>query len=666
MLLKADNLLTDKHTSIVNKLNAAFLICLSGENHPNYKAAYKLLNQGFENPDLNNLAIFFLRRLTDIEEEITSVENSDTKFQSDLSNLKEYLSHPVFVSDRDFNNKVWQLFFPEAVGVLESKHQYADALRKLRIVDIDEENPNPILEPGQEILFTSNVLLTIPHKNTDIDSLNYDNNIKQVLKQAANEPQLYWFDHPIQIGVAPEANEILYGLVKLDESLETEKERGNLKGDKVQCLLSVSVTHKSLHGIAKGYIQQELSHNGSLKNLEVYIFTENDTQKLINEILLPIAKQQFNLKNAKELLQVFGVDGEYGRHYCFLKAIAAFWNVLINPEVKATFKIDLDQVFPQKELVEQTGKSAFEHFRNHLWGAIGIGHDNKELELGMIAGALVNEKDIIKGIYTPDVTYPETIPNKEANVFFSKLMMALSTETELMTRYEKDSIVDGKQKCIQRIHVTGGTNGILVDALRRHRPFTPSFIARAEDQAYIMSVLIQTDKPRLAYLHEDGLIMRHDKEAFATQAMKAAKFGNIVGDYIRLLYFSAYARLLTDDLEQLKEILNPFTGCFISRIPITVCMLRFALKGADFFEKGNNELGQRFLTENVWRLDRAIEFIQGRNSKFKQQLEFERKGWKLYYDILGTIEKQKSRETLFIKEIFNKARHLTDACKIDL
>ena len=45
--------------------------------------------------------------------------------------------------------------------------------------------------------------------------------------------------------------------------------------------------------------------------------------------------------------EVFGVDGAYGRHYTFLKAIAALWQVLIDPGVRGTFKIDLDQVFPQ-------------------------------------------------------------------------------------------------------------------------------------------------------------------------------------------------------------------------------------------------------------------------------------------------------------------------------
>ena len=96
---------------------------------------------------------------------------------------------------------------------------------------------------------------------------------------------------------------------------------------------------------------------------------------------------------------------------------------------------------------------------------------------------------------------------------------------------------DGKIECIQRIHGTGGTNGILVDSLRKHRPFTPSLIGRAEDQSYILSVLMNPGE-KLAYVHKDGLIMRHDKEAFAADAIKAASFGNLIGDYIRTLYFS--------------------------------------------------------------------------------------------------------------------------------
>ena len=61
-----------------------------------------------------------------------------------------------------------------------------------------------------------------------------------------------------------------------------------------------------------------------------------------------------------------------------------------------------------------------------------------------------------------------------------------STVAEMMARYD-GAPQDGRARCLERIHVTGGTNGILIDALRRHRPFTPTFIGRAEDQAYLLT-----------------------------------------------------------------------------------------------------------------------------------------------------------------------------------
>lgn len=55
------------------------------------------------------------------------------------------------------------------------------------------------------------------------------------------------------------------------------------------------------------------------------------------------------------LKEVFGVDGEYGRHYSFLKAIAPLWQIIADRRKIGTFKIDLDQVFPENELAGETG-----------------------------------------------------------------------------------------------------------------------------------------------------------------------------------------------------------------------------------------------------------------------------------------------------------------------
>jgi hypothetical protein len=604
---------------------AAYLLALGGN-----KEAVAYLKKGAEP---GNAPEFFLNSLDLIEKEIEQAVK-DPAFKEKLEELAQ---NPA--DEASLRN----VFFPEGAGLPETRAERVRNLRDKRRVRISKLNPTPLSDPGSQLLFTSNILLTIPAANTDVDSLDYSAELKTHIRQAINEEQLYWFDHPIQIGVKPEANEILYGLRGLDEAVEIERARGNMGSGKIICVLSASVTHKGLHGLAKDYIESEIRNAGGFDNIDVYVFTETETDRLINEVLVPAGGDA-------KALEVFGVDGEYGRHYSFLKAIAALWASTKNPDMKATFKIDLDQVFPQQELIEQSGASTFEHFKTPLWGAHGIDAEGRTVELGMIAGALVNERDIHKGLFTPDVPFPDGVSSLEERIFFSKMLMALSTEGELMTRYGENGI-DGKTECIQRIHVTGGTNGILIDSLKRHRPFTPSFIGRAEDQSYILSVLMAKGE-KLGYVHEDGLVMRHDKEAFAGDAIKAASFGNMIGDYIRTLYFSEYARVLNnDDIGPVKEIVDPFTGCFITPIPNTVVMMRFCMKAAELFLKGEHARGTEFVEASHPRLTRAMAFVR---NDLCGQYHREREGWDQFYDLLE-IQNEGLRA---------KAEEIIDSCLV--
>ena len=75
------------------------------------------------------------------------------------------------------------------------------------------------------------------------------------------EEQLYWYDHPVPIGVEPGHNEVLYGLQGLDDAVEFEKQRGTMdRNARVTCVLSVSVTHKGLQGLVKDYCICEVHH----------------------------------------------------------------------------------------------------------------------------------------------------------------------------------------------------------------------------------------------------------------------------------------------------------------------------------------------------------------------------------------------------------------------
>jgi hypothetical protein len=284
------------------------------------------------------------------------------------------------------------------------------------------------------------------------------------------------------------------------------------------------------------------------------------------------------------------------------------------------------------------------------------------VELGLLAGALVNQADLQKGLFTPDVPWPGSDPAADQWVFFSTLPQALSTEAEMMTRYG-DGGLDGGQACLQRVHVTGGTTGALVDSLRRFRPFTPSFIGRAEDQAYLLSALAGPG-PCLRYLHQSGLIMRHDKESLTPQAIAAAKTGKIVGDYMRTLYFSQYARDLPWGLTQIKEAIDPFTGCFVSRLPLTVVHLRLALKAAALFARGSTAAALDLLDQGPARLQGVIQPLEQDPRVLARIYEREKAGWNLFFDLLDHLEKGLARGEPLAEEIQKRAQRLARDCRV--
>ncbi|MFE4105005.1 hypothetical protein [Almyronema epifaneia] len=647
-------------TPTLQTLNSAFLILLAGDRHPEFAPAQTYLEKLATSPQWGDWAKFYLHSLQLITTELTQRCQQDPMLSDRFAQAATQLADQP-TDETAIAEIIWSLFFPEGTGIWGQEAAQIAALRDKRTVKIDQLNPAPIQNPAKEILFTSNALLTVPLASADL--ANFDQSFRTQIDQTLQEPQLYWYDHPIPIGTRPENNEILYGLKNLNQAVAVERQRQPELSDKVNCVLSVSVTHKRLQTLGKLYLQGVLAAHEPLDHLKIFAFTEADTQTLIQQVLLPIVERCCPTDEAAELLSVLGVDGRYGRHYSFLKAIAALWQVFIDPDIKATFKIDLDQVFPQPELIEQTGASAFEHFQTPLWGATGQDATGQPIELGMIAGALVNQRDIHQGVFTPDVTFPSGGLSPDDYIFFSKLPQALSTEAEMMTRYQPESGLDGEAACLQRIHVTGGTNGILVESLRRFQAFTPSFIGRAEDQAYLLSTLTQSD--RLGYAHAAGLIMRHDKEGFAQEAIAMAKVGKQIGDYLRILMFSAYAEALPADVDAIKALTNPFTGCFISHLPITVALLRFSLKVATLFAQGKSAEAAEFMRVGIPQLQECLDFTQGQPSPLQQVYEREQKGWQLFYRSLSEVEKALEAQADWAQAVQKVAQKVVHNCWVN-
>jgi len=646
-------------------LNAAFLIALCGSRHPLAPQARQVLEKASHEASWKEIARFFLDGLGRVRDEIRNRCVQEAGFVQSLKDLAGTLAAPSAECDPfETAERAWAVFFPEAVGIRGHREDRVRSLRESRRIRITSPNPFPVVHPGREVMFTANGLLTVPPDGDLRHAGKLSNGLMRRLELVLQEPQAYWYDHPVQIGVPPENNEILYGLQGLDEAIAFEKARGALSADeRAVCLLSISVTHRGLQALAREYIQEEIQRVGGFRHLHVFAFTEADTQRLAEEVLAPAAARYLGAPHpAAAFPEVFGVDGEYGRHYSFLKAVAPLWHVLVDPSVRATFKIDLDQVFPQELLVAETGSSALELLKTPLWGAMGEDDQARPVELGLLAGALVNEQDIHKGLFTPDVRFPDRLPSPEELVFFSGLPQALSTQAEMMTRYGANGL-DGRTSCIQRIHVTGGTTGALVETLRRHRPFTPSFVGRAEDQAYLLANL-SVPPPRPAYLHQPGLIMRHDKASFAAEAVQASRVSKTIGDDLRILIFSAYARALMDPPDPVKHILDPFTGGFVSRIPQTVVHLRSALRAESLFHGGNSRDGFRSVQEGANRISKTLEFVDGDPSDLKKTYLRERKGWDTYYGVLSALEHKLAQGDGTALKLRGRARRIVRECAL--
>jgi len=224
-------------------LNAAFLISLCGSSHPLYFDAEHFIKDLEKQPDWKGAVDFFGRCRSLIIEEIKERCAKDRDFRESLDQLCLWVKDPRNLNNRtETIKKVQEVFFPEGVSLFEQREDKINALRKKRTIRITRSNPDPIKDPANEILFTSNVLLTVPSPATRIDNLALPEHMKSRLHEIMREPQIYWYDHPIQIGVETEKNEVVYGLKGLDQAVEFEKKKGVVekKYESPLCSLSLS------------------------------------------------------------------------------------------------------------------------------------------------------------------------------------------------------------------------------------------------------------------------------------------------------------------------------------------------------------------------------------------------------------------------------------------
>jgi hypothetical protein len=148
-----------------------------------------------------------------------------------------------------------------------------------------------------------------------------------------------------------------------------------------------------------------------------------------------------------------------------------------------------------------------------------------------------------------------------------------------------------------------------------------------------------------------------------------AASGKLIGDYIRTLMFSYYAEALSWPIEDTKNAIDPFTGCFVSNIPLTVVYLRFSLKLALSLNQETKEKnceGLELALSGVNRLHETIQKLTAGNNPLTEQYKKEKQGWNLFYDILDSTEVGIKENDPFALELKEKARAIIDNCRIKL
>ncbi len=125
-----------------------------------------------------------------IQKEWDSLTESDPEYQTRMENLLRNSSH---LTQEEKEEALLNFFFPEFLFAGGNPDDQIEAIRKRRTLKIRSLNPDPIQNPSEEIIFTSNVLLTVPPEKY------YPRLTDQMSERArsvACEEQKFWFDHP--------------------------------------------------------------------------------------------------------------------------------------------------------------------------------------------------------------------------------------------------------------------------------------------------------------------------------------------------------------------------------------------------------------------------------------------------------------------------------------
>ena len=111
------------------------------------------------------------------------------------------------------------------------------------------------------------------------------------------------------------------------------------------------------------------------------------------------------------------------------------------------------------------------------------------------------------------------------------------------------------------------------------------------------------------------------------------------------------------------RLLDPFTGGFVSDLPQTVVLLRFALRTIRLFAAGELDQAREYAIVGARRIDEALD-VFGDAVALAGHVRAERTAWGHYYDALDTLEAGIGAGDERALALRARAVEIVDACRI--
>lgn len=495
------------------------------------------------------------------------------------------------------------------------------------------EKSSDLIKP-EDFIIQLNALYTLSSKNIyelkkNLKSTEYNELLNQYIKITNNPGEkIGIYDHPVEIFCEKEKHELLNFLEEFDKDIDFEKSKNVFKKNyKVPLVISISTTHKNLENLISKWLKIEIKKL-NLKNLNIFILDNKTIEEIKNHFLKPYGTFDF-----------FTVEGNYSNHFNALKYIQLFFEKGLKKT--AGFKLDTDEGIKSKDLYSITSRTWFQTLCNKIISSSAIDSKGNKFKIHFIIGEYINNIDIIKNgyknaIFLSDVKPPRSFKNNM--IFFNKAFVHAKTTSI----YNKHSIlkfnnnIDSGSTYISHPVVKGGGYGIVNTGLKNYTPFSPSFITRAEDQAFYYTGFSEG----IRGLFIETLRIAHYKEKYS-YSEKKTEIDRLIEDMHRLILFSELGKILDK-----KDDLDPMPGAFISYFPFTQSFFTIIYNTFLLIIKNEIKKGIYLYTNGLKRLEQLTNFIE--HNDINKIFNTEKKHWECF---IKAIEKLKEEE---VKNFLNR------------